>query len=413
MPKASAMYKITASDPLPAPVKVRMQHCAVLEEEDSLVHIVAHDRDGPPYHFELLPGGKFPLGSSCGEIELSRFSFLAIMLQRLGVRLSLAIHVFYLKDSTAKFVVTKHNPDKIAAVKDEYKDAIDIKPASTQCKYTTEAITLSIPDPVQGEWDVSPTYSPAKINMDDICGYRRGRIPPGIELNMEWNGEGESQKKNIKIGITGGELQSFILFCRPKTIAAPDPQSTLRQANPTDDVLGAVNTPLPQPGHTSLSVNNDLPHVLDAQESCSEQDLDFEIEELRGTSTNAPVTQAQPKTSTAITQQSPPSKSDKPNLMLLLNFPTQSGENVKIIQSMASQHHHLIITLLNDNDGTLTESIVAENHYKTDKITLAVLSRWLQGEGREPKTWATLITVLREIELSELAGDIEKNMSNP
>ena len=95
MPKASAMYRITTSDTLPVPVKVRMQHCAVLEEEDSLVHIVAHDHDGPPYHFELLPGGKFPLGSSYGEIELSKFSFLTTMLQRLGVPLSLAIHVLF------------------------------------------------------------------------------------------------------------------------------------------------------------------------------------------------------------------------------------------------------------------------------------------------------------------------------
>ena len=60
MPKASAMFKITASAALPAPVKVRMQHCAVLEKEDSLVYIVAHD-ERPPYHFKILPGGSFPL----------------------------------------------------------------------------------------------------------------------------------------------------------------------------------------------------------------------------------------------------------------------------------------------------------------------------------------------------------------
>ena len=68
VPSASAMYRITASDALPAPVKVQMQHCAVLDKEDSLVFIVAHD--GPPYHFELLHGGKFPMGSFYGEIEL-------------------------------------------------------------------------------------------------------------------------------------------------------------------------------------------------------------------------------------------------------------------------------------------------------------------------------------------------------
>ena len=141
----------------------------------------------------------------------------------------------------------------------------------------------------------------------------------------------------------------------------------------------------------------------------------------QASSTNAPATQAHPQTSTAVPQQSPPitlspiitpSQSDKPIMQLLVNFPTQSGENIKIIQRMASEYRYLIINLLSDDDGAITKSIVAENHFQADKITLAVLSRWLQGEGRKPKTWATLITVLHEIELSELAGDIEKNLLN-
>jgi hypothetical protein len=44
MPPASASYKITASDTLPVPVRVRMQHCAIVEEEDSLVYLVYSTR---------------------------------------------------------------------------------------------------------------------------------------------------------------------------------------------------------------------------------------------------------------------------------------------------------------------------------------------------------------------------------
>ncbi|CAI8034965.1 Ankyrin homolog [Geodia barretti] len=91
MPFASAVYKITASAKLSAPVKVRMQHCAVVDKEGSLVHIVAHCTS--PYRFKLLHKGKFPLGDTYGEIEISRFSVLGTIFNFLGLVSTLAIHV--------------------------------------------------------------------------------------------------------------------------------------------------------------------------------------------------------------------------------------------------------------------------------------------------------------------------------
>ena len=59
MDLVSSMFKITASADIPAPVTVRMEHCAIVEEDNSLVHMIAH---GPPPSFNLLEGGKFPIG---------------------------------------------------------------------------------------------------------------------------------------------------------------------------------------------------------------------------------------------------------------------------------------------------------------------------------------------------------------
>ncbi|CAI8005534.1 hypothetical protein GBAR_LOCUS4297 [Geodia barretti] len=59
MPRASSTYEIKASAPLPAPVRVRIEHCAIVEKENSLVHMVAHG--GAPYQFKPLHGGHFPL----------------------------------------------------------------------------------------------------------------------------------------------------------------------------------------------------------------------------------------------------------------------------------------------------------------------------------------------------------------
>ena len=55
MPLVSSMFKITASDELPVPVTVRMEHCAIIEDDDSLVHMIAHGP--PPYHFQPLLSG--------------------------------------------------------------------------------------------------------------------------------------------------------------------------------------------------------------------------------------------------------------------------------------------------------------------------------------------------------------------
>ena len=72
------------------------------------------------YYFELLHGGKFPMGSFYGEIELKTFSFLQIIWQFLGYRMSLSLHIFYHSDSKtrkrATVVVTKNYVDNVTAL---------------------------------------------------------------------------------------------------------------------------------------------------------------------------------------------------------------------------------------------------------------------------------------------------------
>ena len=42
-----------------------------------------------------------------------------------------------------------------------------------------------------------------------------------------------------------------------------------------------------------------------------------------------------------------------------------------------------------------------------ERINEEILEKWLVGKGKQPVTWATLVEVLRDIELSVLADDIE------
>ena len=128
--------------------------------------------------------------------------------------------------------------------------------------------------------------------------------------------------------------------------------------------------------------------------------------------------QAQPSLqSTTITTQQPspvadniPFKSDEPTMQQLLSFQTKSNNVIRIMQRIASEYRSLCVKLLEDNDGGITKAIMAENHHQTDDIVHTILSRWLQGKGRKPVTWATFIAVLYEIELSRLAQEIDENI---
>ena len=113
---------------------------------------------------------------------------------------------------------------------------------------------------------------------------------------------------------------------------------------------------------------------------------------------------------------------DSPTLPQLTYLSTGPRDGIRIIRRIGANYHSLGILLLNDDDGAITTGIIAGNHHQPENITRDVkplrenitrdiLSKWLQGQGRQPVTWATLITVLHEIELSELAQDIAPTMT--
>ena len=215
MPIVSDIYKITASAALPAPVTVRMQHCAVVEDSNSLVHIVAHG--SPPYRFKLLYGGTFPVGESYGKIKLRRFCILATLAHKLGFKKSLLLswQMFYHEDNTASFVATKNTPSLIQARQKEYPDAIAERSKPMLCHYNTKAITLNIPPEAQAGWKILPTFKPPRILTRLIQQYRPGDTPPAVELKLKWTGEGEPKEEDVEIGVEGCSIESFTLSCKP------------------------------------------------------------------------------------------------------------------------------------------------------------------------------------------------------
>ena len=216
MTEASATYKITASAPLPVAVKVRMQHCVVLESGESLTLMVAER--GPPYYFKPLPGAIFPPESSYGEIEVQSFCFFKMLQDMLSFRprhpMRLSIQVFYHEDSTATFVVTKNLQPHIDAVKKSIEGPPS-RDVPMTCDNSIEAITLSVPVDSKTGWHISSCFEPPEIKLFDIDKYEPMQICPKIILQMEWMGSGNPTEDSVRIPIQGGSIKSFTLLCKP------------------------------------------------------------------------------------------------------------------------------------------------------------------------------------------------------
>ena len=80
---------------------------------------------------------------------------------------------------------------------------------------------------------------------------------------------------------------------------------------------------------------------------------------------------------------------------------------MRTIHRIGANYYHFGRCILDDKDGDLIEAIVLFKHYHPESIVSHTLHLWLQGKGRRPETWDTLLKCLREILLHRLADDIE------
>ena len=161
MQLVSAMFKITASDILPVAVTVRMEHCAVVKKDNSLVHMIAHGL--PPFKFKLLEGGIFPIGEFYGKIKVKKISTLTQVQKEKEHKMSLSVHIFYHTHCTASFVVTRNLKALVQALKKKYASIVNVVENLMLCDHSTEAITFSIPQDNPGGWHVEAEFKPPMI----------------------------------------------------------------------------------------------------------------------------------------------------------------------------------------------------------------------------------------------------------
>ena len=88
----------------------------------------------------------------------------------------------------------------------------------------------------------------------------------------------------------------------------------------------------------------------------------------------------------------------------LIRFETASG---KLREQIGTHCKDLGYLLLNDTKGEVTRTIIKNYGPDATDITSEIFRQWIEGKGM-PVEWATLIDVLKDIGLVELAREVEQ-----
>ena len=88
------------------------------------------------------------------------------------------------------------------------------------------------------------------------------------------------------------------------------------------------------------------------------------------------------------------------------------GEFKDILTEIQNEHKRFGTLLLKDDSGNIIKGIEkASTNGNPVDITVEILRQWLQGTGRLPVTWQTLVECLRDAKLNVAADYIEGAMS--
>lgn len=91
--------------------------------------------------------------------------------------------------------------------------------------------------------------------------------------------------------------------------------------------------------------------------------------------------------------------------MQLTSLKCPSGKKLKIISALASQWKKFGIHLNFDETGYTLRNIKKEC---SEECCIEMMEMWLEGKGRQPVTWATLIELLEDAEHKSIAEQLKE-----
>ena len=83
---------------------------------------------------------------------------------------------------------------------------------------------------------------------------------------------------------------------------------------------------------------------------------------------------------------------------------------IDIVVDIAPDYEKFGTFLLDDKNGSKVKIIKISEHDDPLHIAQEILKQWLQGKGRMPVSWQTLVMCLRDTKLNVLADDVENSL---
>ncbi len=100
-----------------------------------------------------------------------------------------------------------------------------------------------------------------------------------------------------------------------------------------------------------------------------------------------------------------------PTLPQIISLSLPDCSKLNLPQQIGTHYTQFGIMLLNDETGARITAIESQHLRNAQDINLEVFKSWINGEGRKPISWNTLVTVLREIGLNPLADKINSALN--
>ena len=80
---------------------------------------------------------------------------------------------------------------------------------------------------------------------------------------------------------------------------------------------------------------------------------------------------------------------------------------INIPQEVSTKYTQFGILLLENTYGDRVRNMEHKHRGDAEQINMEILREWVSGRGKQPVSWETLTEVLRDVELSVLASEIE------
>ena len=103
---------------------------------------------------------------------------------------------------------------------------------------------------------------------------------------------------------------------------------------------------------------------------------------------------------------------DRPEMWQLQRFVGVSGRPVKVVEEVSADWEKLALAL--QFPSRVIQTVRESERLLVEPAWRRVLEQWsVDGEGRQPVTWETLVQCLEDIGHITLAGDLIKELVKP